>query len=137
MHEHRHEHHEHEHGHHGYRPDYGYHHRHPHKSMFGAGLLGFALGALAGVFLAPRSGRETREKAVNWMNNMSEELNRRVNNVQDMSALKYNALVDEIAYKYRKMRGIKQNEVDDFVADLKMRWDRVKDEWRNGPEEYY
>ncbi len=110
------------------------HQYHRHNSALGMGLLGFALGALAGVFLAPKSGKENRDNVANWMNNMSEELNRRIHSMRDMTTEKYNSLVDDVAYKYRKMQGIKQSEVDDFVSDLKMRWDRIKDEWRNGAE---
>lgn len=101
------------------------------NSALGLGILGFALGALAGAMFAPKSGKETRKDISNWMTNMSEELNSRVRQSKDLTVDKYNSIVDEVSYKYRKMNGIKQSELEDFVSDLKMRWDRIKDQWRN------
>ncbi len=108
-----------------------YHHKNHTGSILGIGLLGFALGAVAGALLAPKSGKESREQMTNWANNFSEELNSRVHNMRDMTVEKYNSTIDDIAYKYRKMNGIKQSELNDFISDLKMRWDRIKDQWRN------
>ncbi|GAC1412500.1 MAG: hypothetical protein NVSMB66_1630 [Candidatus Doudnabacteria bacterium] len=103
-------------------------------TAIGLGILGFALGAVVGMFMAPKSGKETRENLTNWTSNMSDDLNKKLKDTKDMSEDKYKATIDEVAYKYRKMRGIERTELEDFVDDLKMRWARIKDQWQNNDD---
>lgn len=111
-----------------------YHQKHDHGNAIGLGLLGFALGAVVGMFMAPRSGKENREDLNNWMSNMSDDLNKRLKDSRDMSEDKYRSIIDDVSYKYKKMRGIEKSELEDFVDDLKMRWARIKDEWRHNDD---
>lgn len=97
----------------------------------GLGLLGLAVGAVLGVLFAPKSGEDTRSDLKGWMDDVSNELNTRVKNSHDMTKEKYNMLVDDVAGKYRKTQRIKDSELEDFISDLKMRWDRIKDQWNN------
>ncbi len=102
------------------------------NNTLGAGLLGLGVGLLVGLFISPRSGQENREAVTNWATNMRDELNRRLRYTKDLTQMKYNQMVDQLGDKYRRLQGIKENELDDLVADLKMRWDRIKDEWNSG-----
>ena len=106
------------------------HHGHS-KKIIGAGLLGFALGALAGIFLIPKSASENRKKFLGWAKRMTFEIRFRARKIQDLTQGKYNELVDQVAEKYRKMNFIKENELSDFVEELKSRWERIKDEWQS------
>jgi gas vesicle protein len=107
-----------------------HHHRHNNNAV-GVGILAFAVGAIAGMFLAPKSGKQSRAELASWATNMSEDLDKRLKTTKDMTMEKYNETVDEVAYKYRKLNGIKQVELDDFVLDLKERWERIKSEWKS------
>lgn len=112
---------------------HNYYHNHSGSKALGTGLFGLALGALLGYMFSPRSGKANRERAKNWMNEMSADIQDRIDQIRDLTAERYNSIVDDVAYKYKKMQNIKSEELDDFVTDLKMRWDRIKDRW-NYPE---
>ncbi|MDB4940127.1 MAG: hypothetical protein JWO40_552 [Candidatus Doudnabacteria bacterium] len=107
-------------------------HRHDdHGKAVGLGILGFALGAIAGIFLAPKSGKRNREDLKNWTSEMSDEINTRVRDAKDMTVDKYNSTVDDVAEKYKKLHEIKDSELEDFVSDLKQRWNRIRDQWND------
>jgi gas vesicle protein len=112
------------------------HHYHR-KDHIVTGLFVLGVGALLGYLFAPKSGKENREDIKNWMNNMAQEVHDKMRSARDMSEERYNSLIDNIAYKYKKMQGIKQDELDDFVSDLKMRWARIQDRWNNPPDQNY
>jgi hypothetical protein len=106
-------------------------HRDNNGKAVGAGILGMAAGFLLGLFISSKKGQEQISKATNWSKDMAEDLNKRVEETRDLTSEKYNSLVDEVSYKYKKLKGIKASEVDDFVDELKMRWDRIKDQWNS------
>lgn len=99
--------------------------------IVGAGLIGAAIGAIAAMLMSPKSGKENRDKMRFWMYRMNKEVKNRVADSKDVTQDKYNQLVDEVSDRYRKMRFIKENELDDFVSDLKERWERIKDQWQS------
>ena len=108
------------------------HYRHNNdKKIIGASIVGMAMGVLFGMLLSSKKGKEQVDKAAHWSQNMAEDLNKRVEDMRELSADKYNNMVDEVSVKYRKLKGIKESEVDDFVDELKMRWDRIKDQWNS------
>ena len=110
---------------------YGYHSHHGAATkVIGAGLLGLALGAIAGMFLAPRSGRQNRADFRNWMRRMNGEIYDRLADASEMTREKYEQIVDTVAEKYRKLGEIKESEIDDFAIELKNRWERIKRRWQ-------
>ena len=110
---------------------FSHHRRNDKGRVIGASLVGMAMGVVIGMLFGSKKDESRIEKAKNWSTDMAEELNRRVDDMRDMTAERYNQVVDELAEKYKKVKGIKETEVDDFVKDLKMRWDRIKDQWNS------
>jgi len=97
------------------------------RKIIFAGALGAALGAIAGIIFSPRSGKENREEVSNWMHDMSRELKKRVYETKEITREKYDEVIDNLTSKYKKMREIKENEIDDFALELKNRWQRIQD----------
>jgi gas vesicle protein len=108
-----------------------HHHQKSNKGkIFAAGIIGAALGVFAGMMMSPRGGKENRRALKSWSDQMKDEIKERTQNIQDMTKEKYDQLVDTVSQKYRNMQNIKNSEVEDLTADLKQRWERVKDEWK-------
>jgi gas vesicle protein len=106
------------------------HYREHHAGdKFSAGLIGLAFGAVLGMLLSPRSGKENRERAQSWMQKMSDDLNYQMKQTRDLTESRYHSMVDDLSHKYSKVQSIKQDELADFTRDLKNRWERIKQRW--------
>ena len=107
------------------------HHYRQHHSgdKLSIGLIGLAFGAILGMLLSPRSGKENREMAKSWMQRMSDDLNTQLKETKDLTETRYHSMVDDLNLKYSKLQDIKQDELTDFTRDLKNRWERIKQKW--------
>lgn len=99
--------------------------------VIGAGVIGALLGAVAGVFLSPKSGKENRDDLVGWMKDMQDEVMDRVKDAKDMSQEKYDDLVDEIAARRKSMSKVTDEEWVGVVKEMKKHWARISKEWEN------
>ena len=97
--------------------------------IISAGIVGFLIGAMVGVFGSPKDGEENRKDFIDWMQKMSSDLNEKVDDATEMSKDKYDEMVDMVADKYRKAKKIKASDLDAFAADLKKHWSKVKKDW--------
>ncbi|MBX4187100.1 MAG: hypothetical protein KW802_02470 [Candidatus Doudnabacteria bacterium] len=75
-------------------------------------MAGLALGAI----LAPTIKRKL-------------ERSEKYQDMKDQMRYRYEEVVDEVADKYAKAKGISRNELTDLVDDLKMHWGRIKQAW--------
>ncbi len=98
--------------------------------LIGAGILGFIIGAMVGVFGAPKSGEKNRKEFIDWMQKMSADLNDKVADANEMTQDKYNDMVDMVTDKYRKVKKIKETDLEDFADELKAHWKKVKKDWQ-------
>jgi len=98
--------------------------------VIAAGFIGALAGLLAGMLIAPKSGKETRKALKSWSDQMTDDIRERSQHMHDLTQEKYNQIVDAVSHKYRNMQNIKDSEIDDLTADLKKRWERIKDEWK-------
>ena len=60
---------------------------------------------------------------------LKSEVEEKIENIGEVSRQKYYAIVDEVAGKYAKAKGLQKNEIRDLVDDLKMHWSRIRSAW--------
>jgi hypothetical protein len=98
------------------------------NNAVGASILAFLAGAAVWAIF----GNRTKEKIANnpRFQELKEQVYDRTSQVSDLTREKYEQMVDEVADKYAKAKGISQNELIDLVDDLKMHWGRISKAWK-------
>jgi gas vesicle protein len=99
-------------------------------AVVGAGVVGFLIGAMVGVFGAPKDGDENRKEFFDWMRETSADLNEKVSGATEMTQEKYDDMVDMVTSKYGKAKKIKDTDLQDFAKELKAHWKKVKKDWK-------
>jgi gas vesicle protein len=94
-----------------------------------AGIFGVIVGAIAGIFLSPKSGKQNQENFKKWMSDTQAEIYSRAKGAQDITQEKFDEIVDQVAQKREAIKDIKEEEWDSFVKDMKKHWNRVKNTW--------
>ncbi len=104
---------------------------------FGLGvIIGAIIGALAGLFLAPKSGKELKEdvakgvdelkrkyKSGELQKEIKREISRRVGEIKGrVTQSQYAQIVDEVIGKMRKSREITSEEMEDLRERLMEEW---------------
>ncbi|MBI4091135.1 YtxH domain-containing protein [candidate division WWE3 bacterium] len=84
-------------------------------------LAGAILGGLAGVLLAPASGSENRRKLKDLTMKMKAELEKRLEEVKDLSEDSYNKIVDAVVSEYSKNEPIIKAQAKKIKEALKGR----------------
>ncbi|MBX4187517.1 MAG: hypothetical protein KW793_00050 [Candidatus Doudnabacteria bacterium] len=105
------------------------------RGVSGSGIGGALLGFVGGVVVWALFGDRIKQK-VNQSRayqEMKAEVMDKVSSVKEMSQTRYNQIVDEVSAVYSKAKGIRQNELNDLVSDLKFHWARIKDRWNEPP----
>lgn len=100
------------------------------NKIIAAGVVGALLGAVAGMLLAPKSGKDTRKTLRDWSEDMGNTVKDRLQKTKDAAQDKYNQVAEAVAEKKDKVDTIKENEVSNLGEDLKGRWENVKEEWK-------
>jgi gas vesicle protein len=107
--------------------------KHEHKNHAGkiikAGIFGVIVGAIAGIFLSPKSGKQNQADLKKWMSDTQAEIYNRAKEAQDITQEKFDEIVDQVAQKREAIKDIKEEEWDSFVKDMKKHWNRVKNTW--------
>ena len=84
--------------------------------------LTLAAGAVAGVLLAPRSGRETQKRLKALNEKIKQEIAMELVRVEVLSQRAYNDVVVATLEYYRRVKKVKQADLDVIAKDLKARW---------------
>ncbi len=98
------------------------------ENSIGTGAIAFLGGMVAWALLGP--------KIKSWLNNnetwnqMKTEVLDQARNVKDMTKEQYEKLIDETSDKYRKVKRIGDNELQDLKSDLLKHWDKIKIAWQ-------
>lgn len=104
-----------------------------HKSsagkVIGAGIIGIVLGAIAGVFMAPKSGKENLEDVQDWMKETQDEITEKVESAREFSQDRYDQIVEEVASRRKTLGKIKDSEWESTLKDLKKHWHKAKEIW--------
>jgi gas vesicle protein len=104
-------------------------------------LLGLIIGAVGGIFLAPKSGKENREVASKKLNEMKdmiqngevkENIEKIFGNLSDESVKMYNNVHDEVLERVEEMKTMN---ADDYAAMVQDVIEKVKEGSRIGAEQ--
>ena len=98
------------------------------KKIAAAVVLGTIAGAIAGVLLAPKSGKETRANAKKFADDFKKNVAKETAKMSKITQKKYNEIVDMLAKDYEMAKKFKENELDDLIKDVKSRWKQVQKE---------
>lgn len=115
---------------------------HNNVSSFLTGLIvGATAGALAGVLLAPKSGKETRDDILKIANDIADkatdsysmakkELEKRIDAVkgigEKIDQKKYKTLVDQVVKEFKKDKAVTAEVAKKIGEQLSSDWDDVK-----------
>lgn len=95
-------------------------------TLIGLGALAVA-GVAAGYFLLGKDGAKNRKKVKSWMLKAKGEVLEKIEKwKKDLSETDYQALIDTVGEKYRKVKDMDPMEVDAFVKELKSHWKSIK-----------
>lgn len=87
--------------------------------------LTLAAGAIAGVLLAPRSGKETKKHLKALSEKIKREVSAELVRVEVLSRKTYNDVVSATLEYYRRIKKVKQADLDVIARDLHARWKDV------------
>ena len=97
------------------------------KKSVGAGLAaGALLGALAGVLLAPKSGKETRADVIRFMRSTSKKVVSQAKRLKGLTQEKYDKIVDQVVAKSSEAVKLGQKELVEWKETLKGKFNEVK-----------
>lgn len=101
------------------------------KKIAGAAKAGLGLAALAGTagayyFYGSKHAAQHRKKMKSWMIKAKGDVVERVENLQDASQAAYNKAVDEVMFRYQKVKEIDPKEIQAMAADLKKHWKNIR-----------
>lgn len=98
------------------------------KTTGGAGLP-LAAGLIAGIagtyFLYGKNATANRKKIKGWVVKAKGEAIEKMEKMKEMDEASYHALIDGIAEKYGKVKGIEQTEIEELVKDMKKHWKSI------------
>jgi len=101
------------------------------KKSSGKGLeVGLALAGLAaiagGVFLyGTDAGKKKRKAIKGWMLKAKGEVIEKLENLKEVNEENYNKIVDAVESKYKALKSVAPEDLQEVVADLKKSWKHI------------
>jgi gas vesicle protein len=89
--------------------------------LAGAAAAGVAA-AVAGYYFYGPKGKQRREKIRGWSLKAHGEVMERIEKLTHIDKETYNQIVDDVAKKYSKVKGIAAKEIASFAKDVKAQW---------------
>jgi gas vesicle protein len=89
-------------------------------------LKGVLFGALAGIFLAPRSGRETREEIKKTYAEITDRITEELARLKEVTSDTYNQVVHSVVNIYLETKKITAKEAEQIIAELKEGYDKIR-----------
>jgi len=88
-------------------------------------LVGLALGSLAGVLLAPKSGKDTRNDIKKAYKKTSQEIANKISDLKELSQEKYAEIVDKVVSEYEKVEKLTKEQSKSLGQLLRDKWNEV------------
>lgn len=92
------------------------------KYFFRGIATGVILGAVAGVLLAPKSGKETRSDIKKVYSRVLVDVRDKLLAVQHISEDMYHEMVDAVVSEYRSAENLTQCQVEEITQILRDKW---------------
>jgi hypothetical protein len=83
---------------------------------------GIAAVAAAGYFLFGPNGKNNRKVIKGWTVKMKGEVLEKIEKLKEITPEMYDAIIDEVAGKYAKLKHVNEEEIKIVTADLKKYW---------------
>lgn len=89
-------------------------------------LKGVLWGVLAGILLAPKSGRETRDEIKKTYGEITDRISEELALLKEVTADTYNEVTQSVVNAYLEAKKITKNEAEQIVAELKESYDKIR-----------
>lgn len=101
--------------------------KHSHKTTEGAGFAALVAAAAGAYFLyGSKEGAKRRKQIKGWTVKAKGEVLEKLEKVEDLNEEKYHEIVDTVAEKYKKLKHVDTEEVEQMVKELKGHWMKMK-----------
>lgn len=95
------------------------------KNLLKGIIFGLAVGGIAGILLAPKSGKQTRQDLKRAYKMTSKEIAKKLNNLEDISKSKYDQIVDSVLNEYQKLDPMTKEQLESLKTILQNKWNEV------------
>ena len=89
-------------------------------------LKGVLFGVLAGIILAPKAGKETRDELKKTYEDITDRITEELSRLKEVTADAYNQVVQSVVNVYTETKKITKIEADQIVAELKGGYDKIR-----------
>ncbi len=105
------------------------------SSGSGLGIAALAAAAAAGVYFlyGSKSATKNRKKVKGWMLKARGEVVEKMEKCKHVDKKDYEAIVDTVAKKYKKLKTVNTKEMSDLAVDLKGQWKEISKETNKKP----
>jgi len=93
----------------------------------GMGIAAALAAAAAGAyyFYGAKDAAKNRKTMKGWMVKAKGEIMEQMENLKDISQDRYDAIVDKVTGKYKKLKNVDPRELATMASELKGHWDRI------------
>lgn len=96
------------------------------ERLLEGGLIGAVLGVVAGLLIAPKSGKELREDIKNLPADFYKYISPQIKKIKEMGEEQYHNFMDEGVKKYAKVKKLTQDEEKILKKEAKNSWVQIK-----------
>jgi len=101
----------------------------------GLGIAALAAATAAGVYFlyGSKGAANNRKKVKGWMLKARGEVVEKMEKCKDVNKKDYEAIVDTVAKKYKKLKTVNTKEMSDLARELKGQWKDISKETKKKP----
>jgi gas vesicle protein len=97
-------------------------------------LIGGAVGAVAALLMAPKSGKELRKDLQKWYKLMEKDVDSTLTRVKSVSQSTYKATVDKVIAAYDKVKDLSKDDLEKIREQLLAKWNHALEKQVSAPE---
>ena len=101
----------------------------------GLGIAALAAATAAGVYFlyGSKGAAKNRKKVKGWMLKARGEVVEKMEKCKNVDKKDYEAIVDTVAKKYKKLKTVNTKEMSDLAQELKGQWSHISNETKKKP----